>query len=145
MSPHPAQTSLVFFSFSVAALYGPALLAVLGLYVYLSRKKTRLARREEKHRRIREAIAARGAAKRRKLVLDRQRDNIRELAAIVRGQLEADKLRMTPYMHQRTSVFIEKAVTVVDFDGLLALHRYLADADPGQATLVMDLFFEQTR
>ena len=48
-------------------------------------------------------------------------------------------------MHQRTSVFIEKAVTVVDFDGLLALHRYLANAEPGQSTLVMDLFFEQTR
>ncbi|WP_029457441.1 hypothetical protein [Solidesulfovibrio alcoholivorans] len=145
MSPHPAQMSLVFFSFSVAALYGPALLAVLGLYVYLSRKKSRVSRREEKHRRIREAIVARGQAKRRKLALVLQRDNIRELAVIVREQLEANKLRMTPYMHQRTSVFIEKTVTVVDFDGLLALHRYLADADPGQVPLVMDLFFEQTR
>ncbi len=145
MPPHPAQTSLIFFSFSVAALYGPALLAALGLYLYLSRKKTRLARREEKHRRIREAIADRGLAARRKLALERQRANIRELAVIVRGQLEANKRRMTPYMHQRTSVFIEKAVTVVDFDGLLALHRYLAEADQTQASLVMDLFFEQTR
>lgn len=145
MSPHPAQTSLIFFSFSVVALYGPALLGAFGLYMYLSRRKTRLSRRQEKHARIREGIAAREQAKRQRLVLTHQRRNIRELAAIVLEQLEANKTRMSPYMHQRTSVFIEKAITTVDFDRLLALHRYFAQNDANQLPLVMDLFFEQTR
>jgi hypothetical protein len=145
MSPHPAQTSLIFFSFSVVALYGPALLGAFGLYMYLSRRKTRLSRRQEKHARIREGIAAREQAKRQRLALTHQRRNIRELAAIVLEQLEANKLRMSPYMHQRTSVFIEKAITTVDFDRLLALHRYFAQNDAHQLPLVMDLFFEQTR
>lgn len=145
MSPHPAQTSLIFFSFSVVALYGPALLAAFGLYMYLSRRKTRLSRRLEKHARIREGIAAREQTKRQRLALTHQRRNIRELAAIVLEQLEANKARMSPYMHQRTSVFIEKAITTVDFDRLLALHRYFAQNDANQLPLVMDLFFEQTR
>lgn len=145
MSPHPAQNSLIFFSFSVVALYGPALLGAFGLYMYLSRRKTRLSRRQEKHARIREGIAAREQAKRQRLALTHQRRNIRELAAIVLEQLEANKLRMSPYMHQRTSVFIEKAITTVDFDRLLALHRYFAQNDANQLPLVMDLFFEQTR
>ncbi len=145
MPPSPAQTSFVFFSFSVVALYGPALLAALGLYLLMSRRKTRLARRQEKHQRIREAIAARGEAKRRRLALVSQRRNIRELAGIVHEQLEANKARLSPYMHQRTTVFIEKAVTSVDFGRLLALHRYFAENDASQVPLVMDIFFEQTR
>lgn len=145
MPSNVAQTSLVFFSFSVVALYGPALLAAFGIYFYLSRRKTRLARRQEKHQRIREDIATRAQARRQRLVLDHQRRNIRELAAIVREQLEANARRMTPYMHQRTSVFIEKAVTTVDFDRLMALHRYFSRNDANQLPLVMDLFFEQTR
>ncbi|WP_428561556.1 MAG: hypothetical protein ACP59X_19200 [Solidesulfovibrio sp. DCME] len=145
MSPHPAQTPLIYFSFSVVALYAPALLAVFGLYMFMTRRKTRLARRQEKHQRVRQEIAARAQAKRQRLALAHQRQNIRELAAIVSEQLEANKARMSPSMHQRTSVFIEKAVTTVDFARLLALHRYFAENDTSRLPLVMDIFFEQTR
>ncbi len=145
MPANPAQTTLIFFSFSVVALYGPALLAAFGISLYLLRRKTRVARRQEKHRRIREKIEAKGKARRDKLARDTQRRNIGELAAIVRQQLETNKKKMSPYMHQRTSVFIEKAVTTVDFDRLMALHHYFDQTETKQIPLVMDLFFEQTR
>ena len=145
MSPNPAQTSLIYVSFSVVALYGPALLLTFLAYRYLLGRKSRLVRRMEKHRRIREDIAARGQRARNRLALRTQRRNIREMAVIVREQLEAQKLRMTPYMHQRASVFIEKAVTDVDFDRLAALNRFLASSGANDAPPVMELFFEQTR
>ena len=145
MSPNSAQTSLIYVSFSVVALYGPALLLTFLAYRYLLGRKSRLVRRMEKHRRIREDIASRGKRARVKLALRTQRRNIREMAVIVREQLEAQKLRMTPYMHQRASVFIEKAVTDVDFDRLAALNRFLASSGANDAPPVMELFFEQTR
>ncbi|EFL50075.1 conserved hypothetical protein [Solidesulfovibrio fructosivorans JJ]] len=145
MPPNPAQTSLIYVSFSVVALYGPALLLTFLAYRYLLGRKTRLERRLEKHRRIREDIAAKGQKTRTKLALRHQRRNIREMAVIVREQLEANKRRMTPYMHQRTSVFIEKAITDVDFDRLAALNRFFANAGASDTPPVMELFFEQTR
>lgn len=143
--PFPFETSLVFFSFSMVALYAPALfLGFLG-YLFFMRRRNRLERRLEKHRRIREGIAVKGYAKRKMLAVRRQRDNIRELAALVRTQLEANKQDMTPYLHQRTSVFIEKAVTTIDFDRLYALHRFFEGAREKPLSPVMELFFEQVR
>lgn len=145
MQLNPAQTSLIYVSFSVVALYGPALLLAFLGYRYLLGRKTRLVRRLEKHRRVREKIAIEGQQARNKLALRHQRRNIREMAAIVREQLEANKLRMTPYMHQRTSVFIEKAVTDVAFDRLAALNQFFTSSGETEAPPVMELFFEQTR
>ncbi|EHJ49337.1 hypothetical protein DFW101_3338 [Solidesulfovibrio carbinoliphilus subsp. oakridgensis] len=145
MAPHPAETSLVFFSFSVVALYAPALLLGFLGFLFFSRKKTRLERKLQKHRRIRDDIAARGQARRKKLAVRHQRKNIRELAELVRTQLEEKKPDMTPYLHQRTSVFIEKAVTTIDFDRLYALHTFFAGTREKQLSPVMELFFEQVR
>lgn len=145
MAPHPAETPLVFFSFSVAILYAPALLLGFLGYLFFSRKKTRIERKLQKHRRIRDAIVARGQARRRKLAVRHQRQNIRELAELVRTQLEEKKPDMTPYLHQRASVFIEKTVTTIDFDRLYALHTFFLGAREKPLSPVMELFFEQVR
>lgn len=145
MPQHSAETSLIFFSFSVVALYAPALvLGFLG-YLYFSRKKSRLERKLHKQQRIREGIATKGHEKRKMLAVRHQRRNIRELAALVRTQLEEKKPDMTPYLHQRTSVFIEKAVTAIDFDRLYALHTFFSGSTEKQISPVMELFFEQQR
>ena len=74
-----------------------------------------------------------------------QRKNISELAALVRDQLEQRKRAMTPYMHQRTSVFIEKAVTTIDFDRLYALYTLFSKTDEQRVSPAMETFFEQKR
>ena len=121
-----AETPLIYVSFSVAVLYGPAVLLALAAGVFFLRRRSRLERRQEKHRRIRENIALRARDKRRRMALKTQRQNIRELAGLVAAQLDDRKRDVTPYQHQRTSAFIERAVTCVDFDRLFALHALFA-------------------
>jgi|GEM_PF-2556837 len=146
MPASPAETSLVFFSFSVVALYGPAVLLTLAAGAFFLRRRTRLERRQEKHRRIREAIARRALDKRRRMALKTQRQNIRELARLVRAQLEEQKLRMKPYLHQRASAFIERAVTGVDFDRLYALHALFSQThDEQHVSPALETFFAEER
>lgn len=145
MQPSPAELSLIYVSFSVITLYAPALLVAFLLYFFLARRSTRLARRVERQHRVREKIAAEGLATRKRLAYTCQRNNIRELAGLVKSQLEQRKRKMTPYMHQRTSVFIDKAVTAVDFDRLYALHALFATATDQQVSPAMESFFAEER
>jgi len=144
--PHnPAETSLIFFSFSLLALYGPALLLVFAAYFFFTRKKSRLERKRQKQQRILEHIATEGLKERNRIALKSQRKNIRELARLAHRQLEARKLQMTPYMHQRTSAFIEKAVTTIDFDRLYALYSLFEQTEEQHISPAMETFFEQQR
>ncbi|MHC1790063.1 hypothetical protein [Solidesulfovibrio sp.] len=144
--PHSfSEISLIYVSFSVLALYAPAVLGALGLAYVLYRRHSRLERRQQQHRRIRQAIGDKGLNKRKHLVLAVQRRNIRELARLVHSQLDQSKPALTPYQHQRTSAFIERAVTTVDFDRLFALHNLFAASDAKQVSPAVETFFEHTR
>ncbi|KHK00584.1 hypothetical protein [Desulfovibrio sp. TomC] len=144
--PHSfSELSLIYVSFSVLALYAPAVLCALGLAFFLYRRHTRLERRQQKHQRIRYAITEKGLDKRKRMALATQRRNIRELAKLVHGQLKQHERALTPYQNQRTSAFIERAVTTVDFDRLYALHNLLAANDAAQVSPAVETFFEHTR
>jgi cytochrome c biogenesis protein ResB len=144
--PHnPAETSLILFCFSVVTLYGPALFLALLVFLYFSRKKTRLERKLQKQQSMREAIAADGFHKRKRLAQKSQRRNIRELARVVKAQLEDNKLKITPYMHQRTSVFIEKTVASIDFERLYTLYALFLNTNEQHVSPAMETFFEQER
>lgn len=144
--PHSfSELSLIYVSFSVLALYAPAVLFALGLAYYLYRRHSRIERRRQKHQRIRSAIAEKGLGKRKRMLLAVQRRNIRELAKLVRGQLKEHERNLTPYQHQRTSAFIERAVTTVDFDRLYALHALFAANAEKQVSPAVETFFEHTR
>ena len=145
MTSSPAELSLIYVSFSVITLYAPAMLVAFLIYFYLARRSTRLERKLERQRRTREKIAAEGLASRKRMAYACQRNNIRELAGLVKNQLEQRKRKLTPYMHQRTSVFIEKAVTAVDFDRLYTLHAIFANANDQQVSPAMESFFAEER
>jgi hypothetical protein len=145
MPHHFAESSLIYFSFSVVALYAPAVLLAFAAWFFFSRNKSRIERKQQQHRRIRERIANEGLGRRKRLALTTQRNNIRELAVLVRSQLEENKGRITPFMHQRTSVFIEKAVTDVDFDRLYTLYVFFSNTAQQRTAPVMEIFFEQER
>jgi hypothetical protein len=129
----------------VLVLYAPAVLCALGLAFFLYRRHTRLERRQQKHQRLRHAITDKGLEKRKRMVLAVQRRNIRELATLVRDQLRQRERDLTPYQHQRTSAFIERAVTTVDFDRLYALHSLFTASDATQVSPAVETFFEHTR
>jgi hypothetical protein len=146
MPPDPIANFLGFFPFSVIVLYAPAMV-LTGLAVwYLRRRLSRIERRQQQHRHIREDIVAAGVERRKRMALTSQRRNIGELAGLVRKQLEDHKLKMSPYMRQRVSVFIEQAVTSLDFDRLYALHALFSNYK-GQDCVspAMELFFEHKR
>ena len=140
-----SELSLIYVSFSVLALYAPAVLCALGLAYYQYRRHSRIERRQQKHRRIRGAIAEKGLGKRKRMLLAVQRRNIRELAKLVRGQLKEHERNLTPYQHQSTSAFTERAVTTVDFDSLYALHALFAANAEKQVSPAVETFFEHTR
>ena len=144
--PHSfSEISLIYVSFSVLALYAPAVLCALGLAYFLYRRHSRLERRQQKHQRIRHAIADKGLGKRKRMLLAMQRRNIRELAKLVRCQLKEHERNLTPYQHQRASSFIERAVTTVDFDRLYTLHALFAANAEKQVSPAVEAFFEHTR
>lgn len=145
MPQHPAETSLIFLSFSFVILYGPALAAVFLGYLFLSRRRSRLERKLQRQQRVREEIAARGRERRRRMALRAQRRNTRELAALVHTRLDARRRDMSPSMHQRASAFVEKAVTDVDFDRLHALYTLLGANEGGGVSPAMESFFEHAR
>jgi hypothetical protein len=145
MQHNSAETSLILFSFSVVALYGPALFLAFLAYLYFSRKKTRLERKLRKHQALRERLAEDGRYKRKRLAHKFQRRNIRELAIMVKSQLEDNKRKISPYMHQRTSVFIERAVATIDFDRLYALYALFSNTNEQYVSPAMETFFAQER
>jgi hypothetical protein len=140
-----SELSLIYVSFSVLALYAPAVICALALAFFLYRRHSRLERRKTKHARTRRDIAMRGHDRRKRLLLATQRRNIRELAVLVHSQLKGHEPALTPYQHQRTSAFIERAVTTVDFDRLYALHALFAAHDAKQVSPAVETFFEHTR
>ena len=145
--PHSlfSELSLIYVSFSVLALYAPAVLGALVLAYLLYRRHSRLERRRQKHDRVRRDIAQRGQARRKRLLLASQRGNIRELARLVRGQLKTRERELTPYQAQRASAFIERAVVTVDFDRLYALHVIFVSNDAHQVSPAVETFFEHAR
>lgn len=143
--PATLPTSLFFYPVSVLAVYGPALV-VLGLAAWaLLRRGSAVDRLLRRHGRLRQRLAEQGRLRRAAMALRTQRRNIGELANLVRTQLEEHRLRMSPYMRQRTAAFIEQAVTTVDFDRLYALYALFSRTDGQPVSPAMELFFEQTR
>jgi len=139
-------TSLFFFPLSLLVLYAPALFVAGLAFWFWRRRISRLDRQGFRQRHLREKILASGLARRQRLALAAQRRNIGELAGLVRKQLEDRKLGMSPYMRQRVAVFIEQAVTSVDFDRLYALYSVFANSTEQECvTPAMELFFEPKR
>lgn len=139
-------SSLFLFPLSVIILYAPALLVVGLAFWFWRRRVSRLDRQHTRQRHLLEKIWASGLARRQRMALASQRRNIRELAGLVRKQLEDHRLKMSPYMRQRVAVFIEQAVTSLDFDRLYALHALFADSkEPECVSPAMELFFEHKR
>jgi hypothetical protein len=136
-------TSLVFFPFSVIALYAPALIVIGLVFWFWRRRLSRLDLQSSRQRHIREKILEAGLARRQHLALASQRRNIGELAGLVRTQLEDHKLRMSASMRQRVAVFIEQAVTSVDFDRLYVLYALFANSKEQECVSpAMELFFD---
>jgi hypothetical protein len=121
-------------------------LATMDVMAWLIwRRQTRISRLLAKFQRIKTRITGKGQNDRLRLASARQRRNLKELASLVEKQLKTSKRNMHPSLYKRTSVFIEKSVTNLDFDRLYSLHHLLSQVDAQQVAPRLEVFFQQTR
>lgn len=112
---------------------------------WIWRRNTRISRLLAKFKRIKVSISVKGQNERRRLASARQRRNIKELAVLVKKQLQASKRRIPPPLYNRANAFIKNSVANLDFDRLYSLHHLLSQAELQQVPPRLHVFFQQAR
>jgi hypothetical protein len=108
------------------------------------RRQTRVSRLLAKFRSIREKIAGKGQARRRRLADDRNA-GISRIGRPDRRPLRSIRGYLQHGLYKRTRRFVAKAVADLDFDRLYALHRLLALPDAKQVVSRLEVFLPRAR
>jgi hypothetical protein len=87
---------------------------------------TGLERQKQKFENCIESIKKEGVAKRDSILRQSQRENLEELAVIVRGKLNEFKMDIPPRLFQNALTSIDEYVDNIEFEVLYDLYKILA-------------------